>query len=143
MNAILLTAILCGPVPDSKPNLTLYIHVGAGRESAIARSELRRKELWFQSKLMYVERHYKIEVKETLYKSRPCYQIGKGDDWHEFPPGTFASSGSFVRTLESIADQDQFARHEPEWLYQPWDWEIPYVRPKGPVVFPPVLEGKE
>lgn len=138
MTTLILLSALCGPMPESRPNLTLYIHVGKGRESDIVRTEMRRKDLWIQSRLMYVEQHYKIEVKETLYKSRPCYQIGKGDDKHEFPPGTFACAGAFARTLESIAEQDQFARHEPEWLYQPWDWEIPYVRPKGPKIFPPV-----
>ena len=143
MNALILCAVLCGPLPEAQPSLRLIIHVGQGRESDVVRQELRRPDPWFAGRRAMIEQHYRIEVKETLYRSRPQYQIGKGDEKHDFPPGTFSCAGSFTRTIESLTDSDQYDRWEPD---QPFyglyfgEWTPPKPRPK---VFPPVIESRE
>lgn len=141
MTAILLLACLIGPLPEASPSLKLIIHVDAkSRESQIVRSELARDHLWFSTKRYIIEQHYKIEVKEDLYNARPSYQIGKADDRHEFPPGTFSASGTFMLTLKSITDIDQFERYEPDLPVYYGDY--PYFtvdRPLRPKLFPPVV----
>lgn len=132
---ILSLAMLAGPPPESTPSLRLIVHVGTGRESDIVRSELKRDELWFLSKRWQIEQHYKIEVRESIFKGRPAYQIGTADDRHEFRPGTFSCAGSFTRALQSIAEMDQWERRAPDQYYGLYGAEI--IQPSKPIEFPP------
>ncbi len=112
------------------------------------RSELSRIDAWFLAHRIAVEANYRIVLIEDLYKSRPSYQFGTGDDRHEFPPGSFSASGSFSKTLRSIADCHAWDRANP-WLQgYVWaetdvlgDWQRTQLREHladRPEVFPPL-----
>lgn len=135
---LLLAAVLTGQPPDAKPTLRLIVHIDAkSREGRIVESELSREHLWFASRRYFIGQNYRIEVRDDVFKSRACYQIGTADERHEFPQGTFSASGSFIRTLESIADIDQWERHEPDrhTYYGYPEWLIEGAA--RPIPFPP------
>ena len=136
LSAIFVLALLAGPLPESKPSLVMRVHVGNGRESAMIRAEMQRQELYFLAKRAYVEQHYRIEIVESQYKLRPRWQIGKAGDKQEFPAGTFNAAGSFMRTLESIAEQDQYDRHLPDMKYNEWWMPFPHEKTPRPLKYP-------
>ena len=116
MYAALLFAVLTGPrLQAPRPTLEIRIHVGNGRESSVIRSELNCDHEWFLSKRLRIENAYRLMLVDDLFKSRPTYQIGKGDARHDFAPGAFAASGSFMATLESVAAIDAWERANP-WM---------------------------
>lgn len=141
MNAlILILAMLTGPLPESKPSLALKLHVGAGRESDIIRSELNRSDPWFLSHKIAIGTHYRIEIIESLFKSRPQFQIGRGGERIDFPPGSFSASGSFTRTLRSVVDSDRWERDYPDSSYHMLpngEWAAGRDEATRPEVFPP------
>ncbi len=138
MTFILAIAILLGPLPEAKPSLQLRIHVGAGRESDIIRSELARDHLWFAGRRAVIEQRYRIVLVDDGYRSRPWFQIGKADERREFASGAFASSGSFMLTIKSLTDIDQWERAFAEMYYvseagtvlrrppRPWEFPVPW-----------------
>lgn len=138
--ALLAFGSVAGPLPESNPSLVLRIHLGDNRESRIVRAELQREELYFLEKLASVRIYYRIELVESLKRSRPMWQIGKSGELQAFPPGTFNATGTFTRTLVSIAEQDQFERWEPDnirnYMFPEFVFET-RVRPK---VYPPRVE---
>lgn len=146
MYALLIAAVLTGPLPEAKPSLALRIHLSNSRESDVIRQELACDHEWFLSRRLAVERHYRIVLIEDLYRSRPCYQIGTGDDRHEFPPGSFAASGSAMRTIQSLCAVDHWHRAFPEYRYRMFaDGSYGAQRADGdkPEVFPPQVAVAE
>lgn len=113
MQLLLAIALLAGPPVESAGRIALRVHVGRSRESAVVRSELSRDQEWFLARRLAISVNYRIELIEDLYDQRPCYQIGKGDERHEFPPGTFTGSGTFLLTLSSVAKIDHWERENP------------------------------
>lgn len=113
MFAALLFAILAGPPVDQPGRIALRLHLGRTQESAVVRSELARDHEWFLTRRLAIEAHYRIVLIEDLYSGRPSYQIGTGDERHEFPAGAFTCSGAFMLTLKSVADGDKWDRQNP------------------------------
>ncbi len=111
VTSILLLAALIGPLPEQHPSLRLRIHTsGESRESLIIRSELSREDPWFGVRRWAIGQHYRVELIDDQYNLRPTWQIGTLGDRREFAPSTFAGSGSFIRSLEYIASNDQWER---------------------------------
>jgi hypothetical protein len=132
---------LTGPPPTASPSLRLIIHIDSQtRDGKIVQSELRRPHLDFAWPRTWISQYYRIEVKDDLLRKRPCYQIGTGSEREDFPSGAFAASGSFIKTLESIAAQDEYDRHEVNG--NPWYFEDIFTnrRPR-PKAFPPLVES--
>lgn len=106
---LLACAILTGAPPQYTGTLQLRIHLGKDRESAIIRSELARQQPYFLAKRLFVEANYRLIVDEDA-NDRPSYQFGRGGERTFFRPGSFRSSGCFMRALESIAEVDRYER---------------------------------
>src|SRR5690349_21760341 len=121
--SILTIAILTGPLPEARPSLRLIIHLSDSRESQIVRSELARDHDFWKWKRVIIEQNYQVELRESLFKSRPVYQIGKTDERHEFRAGTFSASGSFITALESICAIDLWERRNPYFSSGHWPTE--------------------
>lgn len=143
MTTILLLAIVCGPLPEASPTLTLRLHLGIDQRSKIARAELSREDLFWTWRLEKIRQNYRLIVDDDAFDN-PTWQIGHGDR-QVFRPGSFAASGTFIQALESIAEIDNWERrnqvHLRGWADAPemsaWDIErLQKHLQARPVAFP-------
>ncbi len=139
MSWIIALLLMAGPPQPSGASMPLKIHLGRDHRSAVARSELGNMHEWFWEKRLKIEAGYRLIIDEDSLDC-PTYQIGRGDDRHQFPAGAFVASGTFMLTLLSIAMVDQWERQLPEnvvWVSQPdGNYEATRLQDDKPLVFP-------
>ncbi len=137
MFTLLIAAVLAGPLPDAAPTLSLRVHLGKDARSRIARHELENPHHFWVSRRMEIGRHYRLIVDEDSF-DQPTYQIGHGPR-EPFAPGACAASGSFIRSLTSICELDNWERLNTEGYYT-FDGRRyeHYHRPQKPETFPPL-----
>jgi len=140
VTAFVLLAVLTGP-PLNQPTLTLRIHCGRDFSSQVIKSELSRLEPYFLEKWQFIESHYRLELDDDA-NLEPTYSIGRGGSRERFRPGTFRCSGTFIRSLESLCELDQWERRQGDsgtYMQIDGSW-VTFTEIHKPVPYPPVDE---
>lgn len=128
MNYILALSLLVGSPPDI-PKKDIFILIDSKdkriqnfdvvRRSKIVLAELSRD--WLPEEKFYINYHYNIIIEEledkNPNKKYPCpsFKFSKNQDYQEFCPGTFSSSGTFIISLYSILRWEKYVEDIVNW----------------------------